>query len=56
MDYYFWRDIEGYCGNVYAKNSEEAEKKVVENFGYPIERLEVIESNVKENRFTGEEY
>lgn len=56
MNYYFRRDTEGYVGNVYATSSEDAEKKVYENFGYPVERVELLEENVKTNRFTKEKY
>jgi hypothetical protein len=56
MNYYWWRATDLSSGNVYAENEISAYKTVDKAFGVTTCRVELVEENVKENRFTGEKY
>lgn len=56
MNYYWWKATNGNSGNVYAENEISACKKVDKAFGVTTYKVELVEENVKENRFTGERY
>lgn len=56
MNYYWWKDIDGYIGNVYAKNDEEAKQKVERDFGAKKPIVELLNKDVDTNRFTGNKF
>ena len=56
MNYYFWKDIDGCAGNVYAKNEQQAKQKAEEQFRTKVAKVELLEKDVRKNRFTGKSF
>jgi hypothetical protein len=56
VNYYWWKDINGYIGNVYAKSDSEAKQKVERDFGAKKPIVELLNKDVDTNRFTGDKF
>lgn len=56
MNYYWWKDIDGHTGNVYAKTEKEAKELAESHFGGKVTEVELLEKEVTKNRFTGKEF
>lgn len=53
INYYWWKDIDGRVGNVYAINEKYAKEKAESGFGEKVVKVELLEEKVSKNRFTG---
>lgn len=51
MNYYWWSTLDGEVGNVYAKDSEEAVRRVEESFGVKVFKLELLKEKTENNHF-----
>lgn len=56
LNYYWWKDVKGHAGNVYAETEKEAKELAESHFGEKVTEVELLEKEVEINRLTGKAF